>query len=324
MADAACPSAVLEVDNDLANSGYSEEKAQNWVSHNVDACKGTYRYLSQYTGDGSRKGKAIWQPAISVAGVYRVETGYRASVNRTNDADYVLHDDLGGVQKKSVNQQEGNGCTKQVIGDAYCQVGGSCRLVLDGDDGKSDAADVTTFTLLSCDQPEAGAAGPCDGIVAAGHELCAETATTCAGVFTDGSGCIAFCAAAGMDCTARFGGEPGCSKETANVLACADQNGHGSDWCECAYPPGQAGGGGVAGSVALDGACPEDGCWDGSVVINPSGGSGGSASAPRGETIEEDSGCGCRTARQRSVWPLVSVLAFSLFCLRRRGSGLCR
>jgi len=52
-----------------------------------------------------------------------VITGYRASVNRTNDADYVLYDDLGGIQKKSVNQQVGTGCTKSTIGIAHCNAG---------------------------------------------------------------------------------------------------------------------------------------------------------------------------------------------------------
>lgn len=325
-ARAACPlGEVLEVDNDVANSGYSEEKPDNWVSHNVDACKGTYRYLSQYTGDGTRKGKAIWQPKITVAGVYEVSTGYRASVNRTNDADYILHDDLGGTQKKSVNQQEGNGCTKQIIGSAYCAVGGACRLVLNGDDGKSDAADVTTFTLVACDAPEAGPPSVCAGIVASGYELCEETATTCAGTFNDTSGCVAFCAAAGMECTARFGGEPGCSKEPANVLGCADDNGHGSDWCECAFPPNAGGAGGVAGapSGALDGGCPEDGCWDGGVwgtagagaTISASGGSSGSPS--RGDVVEDDSGCGCRTA-PRSSSPIAWLALTALWFVRRR------
>jgi len=70
-ANAACPvGTVITVDNDTPASGYSEEKPANWVSHSVEACLGTYRYLSQYVGDGSRKGKAIWQPKIAVSGNY--------------------------------------------------------------------------------------------------------------------------------------------------------------------------------------------------------------------------------------------------------------
>ena len=64
-------------------------------------------------------------------------------------------------------------------------------------------------------------------------ELCEEGQNTCAGVFTNGEGCAAFCAAANMQCTARYGGEPGCQLELHNPLTCHESNGHMSDWCEC-------------------------------------------------------------------------------------------
>jgi hypothetical protein len=64
-------------------------------------------------------------------------------------------------------------------------------------------------------------------------ELCESTADTCEGVFTDGAGCAAFCGAAGLSCTARYGGEPGCMIERENVLDCNDNNEHLSDWCVC-------------------------------------------------------------------------------------------
>ncbi|MBI5546870.1 MAG: hypothetical protein HY901_23555 [Deltaproteobacteria bacterium] len=66
-----------------------------------------------------------------------------------------------------------------------------------------------------------------------GFELCAQTDQTCSGLFTNGVGCTAFCAAAGLPCLARYGGDLGCQKEPQNVLSCADDNGHLSDWCEC-------------------------------------------------------------------------------------------
>lgn len=71
----------------------------------------------------------------------------------------------------------------------------------------------------------------------AGWELCQTTADTCAGVFTDGAGCVAFCAEAGLVCKAQLGGEPGCNKESQNVLACG-VSGHLSDWCECGRDTG--------------------------------------------------------------------------------------
>jgi hypothetical protein len=231
----------VRVDNDTAGSGYSEERPENWVSNSVNACAGSYRYLSHTVGDGSRRGKAIWRPAVRTAGMYRVTTGFRATENRTGDADYYIYDDRGGTTHKTVNQRNGSGCTRADLGLAYCLPGGNCRLVLDGDDGASDAADITTFRLESCGNqpaPDAGVpTGPCGGIRAnSNYEVCVEQPGVCHGVFTNGAGCVAFCAAAGMVCTARFGGEPGCQKEPQNVLGCSDNNGHQSDWCECASP----------------------------------------------------------------------------------------
>ncbi|MBI5529525.1 MAG: hypothetical protein HY897_24635 [Deltaproteobacteria bacterium] len=88
-----------------------------------------------------------------------------------------------------------------------------------------------------------GPAGTCAAIRSTpGFELCVETETTCAGVFTNGAGCAAYCATANMVCTEAFGASPGCNKELENPLECAATEGHNSDWCECAYPPGYDGG----------------------------------------------------------------------------------
>jgi len=89
------------VDNDRPGSGYREERPDNWGSDPDYSCHGTYRYLTRGSGDGSRRGKAIWQPAVAIAGSYRVVTGYRASGNRTTDADYLLHDDRGGRPRRT-------------------------------------------------------------------------------------------------------------------------------------------------------------------------------------------------------------------------------
>ena len=81
---------------------------------------------------------------------------------------------------------------------------------------------------------DGGAAVDCSAIDAnPAWELCETTPTTCAGVYTDAAGCTAFCAAVGLSCTARFGGEPGCAKEPQNPIPCNEMNTHGSDWCEC-------------------------------------------------------------------------------------------
>ena len=235
---AACPPTTITVDNDIAGSGYSEEHPENFQSHDVEPCKTTYRYLSKYVGDGSSKGKAIWTPKITVGGTYAVKTGYRASVNRTSSADYIAYGDDGKSVHKVVNQQIGTGCTYADVGTVFCKPGGTYRLVLDGNDGQSAAADVTTFELVSCDGPADAGAGPCDGITAnPAYELCQSSATTCSGVFNDGKGCVAYCAAAGMICKARYGAGSGCAKEPPPAIPCDATNGHQSDWCDCEAKP---------------------------------------------------------------------------------------
>ncbi|PID39002.1 MAG: hypothetical protein CSB49_02645 [Proteobacteria bacterium] len=227
---------TVSVDNDIPGSGYSEVKPQNWIGHSVDACFGTYRYLSHKVGDGTRKGKAIWTPTITVTGWYDVTVSYRRSTNRTDDADYIVEDDSGKTQRFTINQRGPTACTKKTLATIYCKAGGSCRVTLDGDDGKSDAADITTFVLTQC----SGAPpplGPCQPIAQnPAYELCVETPTSCAGVYTNGAGCQAFCAAVGGTCTAAFGGEPGCNKESSKPLSCTKNSGNSSDWCECALP----------------------------------------------------------------------------------------
>ncbi len=231
-ARAQCPKITISVDNDIPGSGYSEVKPKNWLSNSVGSCHKNYRYLSHTVGDGTRKGKAIWKPKITVTGWYEVKTSYRATSNRTTDADYYLHDDNGGKKKVVINQKHSGDCTKKVLGTIYCKKGGSCRLVLDGDDGQSDAADITTFLLTKCSGTPPK--NPCSGISAkSAYEVCNWTATTCAGTYNNSDGCKKYCAAAGMICVARFGGEPGCKKEPANKIACNAVNTHKSDWCEC-------------------------------------------------------------------------------------------
>lgn len=257
-AAAQCPAGLsVKVDNDIPGSGYSEIKPENWTDWATDACHKVYRYLTQHQGDGTRKGKAIWKPAITVAGNYEVVTSYRGSTNRGTDVDYFAYGDDGATIHKKVNQQAVSGCQYVTLGTIFCAIGGECRAVLDGNDGQSAAADITTFTLKNCGGPQDGGTpdaggGPCGAIAAApDFEICEATDTTCSGVFNNGAGCTSYCAAAGMVCTARFGGEPGCSKEPQNPLVCENDNGHQSDWCECAFPPGYDAG-------AQDEGLPED------------------------------------------------------------------
>lgn len=352
-AAAQCPVGTrITIDHDIPGSGYSETSS-NWTTWNTAPCNGSgYRYLSHTVGDGTRKGKAIWTPAVPVAGHYRVETGYRATSNRTTDADYRAYDDLGAVVYEVVDQTQGSDCVWVDLGTSYCVPGGQCRVELDGtDDSQSDCADVTVYELIDCQDAgaggAAGASGRCDAIRAnPAWEVCLETATTCAGVFTDGAGCVAYCAAAGMTCTARFGGEPGCQKESQNELSCGDDNGHASDWCECEGPPvepdagvsgaggGTAGGGGAAGAAGQGGVSSggaEAGLWvdasSGGTSAGgtagspqwPSGGSSGTSGKPPDGTASgsDDGGCGCRVAGGSGAGAFIA-LAFLMGAGRRR------
>ncbi|MFO0756576.1 MAG: hypothetical protein U0359_08805 [Byssovorax sp.] len=298
-----CPAVTIKVDNDIPGSGYSEEKPENWQTHNVGACTATYRYLSKYVGDLSSKGKAIWKPKIAQSGTYKVTTSFRATVNRTNDADYFLYDDLGGTVHKVINQAHAGDCTYEDLGMIYCQAGGQCRVVLDGtDDNKSDAADLTTFELVNCDDPpDGGAPGRCDGIRQnPAYEVCVETDTTCAGVFTDGAGCNAYCAAAGMTCVARFGGGPMCMKEAASI-PCDANNGHASDYCECEGPPlmpdagvpdaaGGGGSGGVGGMGSGGGGAGGGLSGAGGAAAGGAGGAGGRGGSAGTSTVTTGQG----------------------------------
>jgi hypothetical protein len=98
-----------------------------------------------------------------------------------------------------------------------------------GNDDTTDPGDDDTFEPVDCAQISAANAA---------WEVCETGPDFCNGVFTDGAGCTAYCAAAGLVCTARYGGEPGCQKEPHNVLICNESNGHDSDWCECGLPEG--------------------------------------------------------------------------------------
>lgn len=354
---AQCPVGTkITIDFDVPGSGYSET-SNNWATWNTSPCNGAgYRYLSHTVGDGSRKGKAIWKPAIAVSGHYLVRTGYRATENRTTEADYFAYDDMGAPVHKVVDQSQGSACEWLEMGTFYCVPGGACRVELDGtDDSQSDCADVTTYELVDCaggtggsGGSGGGSAGRCDGIRAnAAWEVCEETATTCKGVFTDGAGCGAYCAAAGMICVARFGGEPGCQKESQNVLTCAEDNGHASDWCECEGPPlepdagaaGQAGAGGTGGSQDASAAGAAGTGLDGGTggaagfQVGGAGGAGPGFDAafggtsgendagrpPDGVATDDEGGCGCRLGSNASHgWAVLPLIA--LMVLRRRGA----
>lgn len=322
-----CEGITVVVDNDDPGSGYSEERPENFQEHNVDACADTYRYLSRYVGDESTDGKAIWQPTITVAGTYRVVTGFRASENRTDDADYVLYGDDDATLAMVVDQR-GDACQMVELGDVWCTPGGACRLELDGtDDMKSDAADVTTFELVDCDPPEPPEPSPCDGLAEAGFEVCGSSPGICEGVYTGGEGCIALCAAVGMTCIERYGGEPGCMVEPGDI-PCDEVNDHASNYCVCQgepMPETTSSGGDDGGSDGADdgdtgpvGTTDDGGDTSGATTTTGAPPALDSTAAlPPGDGDGAQAGCGCTSARSSGgAWWLVAGLALAR---RRRG-----
>ncbi len=321
-----CPDITVHVDNDVPGSGYTETNGFNWASRPTGACSGTYRYLSHDkqvapNNDGTRKGKANWKPKITVTGNYEVTISYRATVNRTKDADYIVHDDKGGETHQVIDQAHTGDCTYVKLGTFYCKAGGDCRVELDGtDDGQSDAADVTSFKLVNCDDPPPP--GVCAGIAAnSAYEVCEQTATSCAGVSADGSGCEAYCAAAGMVCTASFGGEPGCQKEANNPLPCDPPSGNQSDWCDCELAPATGGGGSGgfpmgAGGAAVSSAGGAAGTPDGGASAGGNDGGGAASPGASGKAA------GCSVSLEpRAASHLEWLLLVGLLFLRRSRRG---
>lgn len=110
----------------------------------------------------------------------------------------------------------------------------------------------------------------CSGITAAGYELCTSSDTACEAVFTNGAGCDAVCAAAGLTCAGAMENvDDQCAADTARpALAC--NSGHGSDYCICS-----GSGGGTGGAPATGGASGAGGAGTGGAPATGGAGTGG-------------------------------------------------
>jgi hypothetical protein len=82
----------------------------------------------------------------------------------------------------------------------------------------------------------------CSGIDEAGFDLCESGNDGCTAVFTDGAGCTAVCAAAGLSCTAAYDNADGCSALSGGAELPCD-SGHESDYCVCGGEPVSGSGG---------------------------------------------------------------------------------
>ena len=335
---------------DNGDPGYVET-GDDWVSWpNAGQSIGNdYRYLSHTVGGSDRQGKATWKPVTLPAdGTYKIEVVFRATENRSPDADYFVHDADGKVSHKVVDQRDG-ATAGNAHGPVYKNLGnyhlatGKGYVLLDGtDDNYSDEADAAVFTLISCGVLPPPPPGPCAGITKAGYELCQESKTRCAGVFTGGVGCKIYCATVGMVCVAHYGGELGCSKESTS-FGCNVNTGNKTDWCECeapAPPPPDQGVPPVDASAADSGsrdAAAHDDIASVDMLLHQDGVStrdvGGSPSLERGLVIdgnptrdagasgspsnEISGGCGVASSSP-SPMALFLLLGLVLSLLRRR------
>jgi|GEM_PF-6699670 len=126
------------------------ETGNAWVSYNfAGANNNSYRYLSHQGRGVVRIGTARWVvKAVPYDGMYEVSTTWRASDNRTPDADYSVFVDNRKVFGRSYNQR-GDGVKKVILGRFQAKKGQRLELVLDGtDDNHSDCADAAYFRLV--------------------------------------------------------------------------------------------------------------------------------------------------------------------------------
>ena len=129
-----------------------------WTSYGwPPAANGSYRFLTRFI-DPARRGIAFWLVEIPTTGFYKLETSFRASENRTSDADYAVYVNTTTadvenyksipVYKVSVSQH-GSGVPWVNLGTYCLQKNAISMIVLDGrDDGQSDSTDGGRWTFM--------------------------------------------------------------------------------------------------------------------------------------------------------------------------------
>jgi hypothetical protein len=139
----------------LTEGSYIDKGA--WNARAWPTCSnGEYRFLTVEL-DPQRRGIAFWSVQIPKTGWYKLETSYRASENRTNDADYAVYvnrttaeaeNKVKPVYARSINQTQSS--TPWVDLGTYClKKNDISMIVLDGrDDSQSDSADASRWTFV--------------------------------------------------------------------------------------------------------------------------------------------------------------------------------
>jgi len=179
------------------------------AGHGFDGSDSSFHYLTHTLGGSDRRGTATWQPTLSRAGTWQIDTWFRRTINRTRDANHVITDGLDSETWRVIDQygeDEGGSASGWIsLGEYWCEEGfGGCIVTLDGtDDDDSDEANAMRFTLVSA-EPSSPESDPCDGPSAPGrHEI----------EFTAGSA-----GGTGWDSTSRAtGGRDGSEAHSLNV-----------------------------------------------------------------------------------------------------------
>jgi len=149
---------------DFGYEGYSET-GNSWRSYEYPgAHDGAYRYLSHYSYSRPRKGTATWKTKpLPYHGIYEVKIVYRASENRTPEANYFVVKDRNGNLEEHVISQKGSGVDTKVLGRYEYSKGQQPYVLLDGtDDDYSDCADAAHFRLIEVLPVESSAGSAID------------------------------------------------------------------------------------------------------------------------------------------------------------------
>jgi hypothetical protein len=157
-----------------------------------------YHYTSHTVGGSDRRGTATWHPDIPTAGLWEVQTWYRMTENRTDDADFIVVDGLGERHLRSVDQR-GEGASGWVsLAKVWCDEGfDGCPVTLDAnDDDQSDEANAVRWVLIDEADPEGedeeGGVDDCDTFPGLGAHAMVRFASD-----GDGSGWSSTAAATG-------------------------------------------------------------------------------------------------------------------------------
>ena len=187
-----CPAgSKIAIDNN--EPGYSET-GNDWATWGGlgQSMGKNYRFLSNTVGGNDRKGTAKWKPKITIEGMYKVTAVFRATHNRTDDADYYVIDSNGKKTHYPVDQRDGSvkegdahGPVTADLGTHFFKPGTNAHVLLDGtDDNKSDEADGVTWVLVDCQGDGGGGGGggpveppppPVDPCPVAGEESVSQT-----------------------------------------------------------------------------------------------------------------------------------------------------